>query len=95
MGGKLGGLQVFPHTHACGIQALLDNSRRKTAAVVSLFSHNLHLAGSALHRHSLPVAGFLATQEVIIHTTKDRPKRNNNDMGREEGQAEEEERHRN
>ena len=87
MGGKLGGLQVFPHTRACGIQALLDNSRMKTVAVVSLSSHSLHLAGSALHRFSLPVAGLLANQEVIIHTTTDRPKRNNTDMGREEGQA--------
>ena len=60
--------------------------------MVSLFSHNLHLAGSALHRYSLPVAGLLANQEVIIHATKDIPKRNNNDMGGEEGQTEEEER---
>lgn len=60
--------------------------------MVSLFSHNLHLAGSALHRHSLPVAGLLANQEVIIHATKDIPKRNNNDMGGEEEQTEEEER---
>lgn len=79
------------HTHVC-FQALLDNGRIKTVAVVFLFSHNLHLAGSALHRHSLPVAGLLANQELIIHTTTDRPKRNNNDTGGEEGQTEEEER---
>lgn len=38
------------------------------------------------------MAGLLANQELIIHTTTDRPKRNNDFTGGEEGQTEEEER---
>lgn len=48
------------YTHMPGIQSSLDKSRIKTVAVVSLSSHNLNLAGSALHKHSLPVTGLLA-----------------------------------
>lgn len=77
--GKSEGFKWF-HTHMPGICSSLDKSRIKTVTVVSLSSRNLNLAGSALHKYSSPVTGLLANQEVVIHTTKERPKRDNKDI---------------